>query len=104
MVRLLGGEKGRTHTQRLFIPVYLPRKARGNENLSGPPEMFRGRFKTCQTSERTRVTDEQPTCPPFRARTKWYRLRCARWCVFARETRRQFTVHRADVLVSEVSL
>ncbi|KAG7334522.1 hypothetical protein KOW79_002929 [Hemibagrus wyckioides] len=34
--------------------------------------MFRGRLKTCQTSERTEVTDEQPTCPPFRTRTKRY--------------------------------
>lgn len=71
LVGLLGGERGRTHTQRLFIRVYLLRRARKNVNLSGPPEMFRGRFKTCQTSERTRVTDEQPTCPPFRTLKQW---------------------------------
>lgn len=72
MVGLLGAERGRTHTPRLFIPVYLPRRAREKEKFSGPPEMFRGRLKTCQTSERTEVTDEQPTCPPFRTRTKHY--------------------------------
>lgn len=89
---LLGGDRGRTHTQRLFIRVYLPRRVRGNEKLSGPPEMFRGRFKTCQTSERTRFTDEQPACPPFRTRTTWYGPHRRGYARLTRSHCTQFTV------------